>query len=189
MPSTNSFSRNITAALAVLRSAISTVSRTEMVRPGGVQYQSGQHRAAFRQAASAKVLVRLSKHGELEEAFNVTPYARREWRFVLCPPLQAQVWTSNMSRIGDPWGRVPALRSVAFARCDIYELVGARRELKPSTSLDDRVDVSKRVSWLSRLGRRKPRSKIDPSLHTNSSCVCRTRRRDARRPAIKFDKL
>ena len=64
MPSTNSFSRNITAALAVLRSAISTVSRTEMVRPGGVQHQSGQHRAAFRQAASAKVLVRLSKHGE-----------------------------------------------------------------------------------------------------------------------------
>jgi hypothetical protein len=36
---------------------------TEMVRPGGVQHQSGQHRAAFRQAASAKVLVRLS-HGE-----------------------------------------------------------------------------------------------------------------------------
>ena len=37
---------------------------TEMVRPGGVQHQSGQHRAAFRQAASAKVLVRPSKHGE-----------------------------------------------------------------------------------------------------------------------------
>ena len=24
---------------------------------------------------------------------------------MLCPPLQAQVWTSNMSKIGDPWGR------------------------------------------------------------------------------------
>ena len=27
--------------------------------------------------------------GKLEEVINVTPYARREWRFVLCPPLQA----------------------------------------------------------------------------------------------------
>ena len=44
-----------TAVLVVLRSAISAVSRTEMVRPGGVQNQSGQHRAAFRQVASAKV--------------------------------------------------------------------------------------------------------------------------------------
>jgi hypothetical protein len=183
MPSTNSFSRNVTAALAVLRSAISTVSRTEMVRPGGVQHQSGQHRAAFRQAASAKVLGVCQNTGELEEASNVTPYARQEWRFVLCPPLQAQVWTSNMSRIGDPGKADAPLRSVAFARCDIYELVGA------GGSLHDRVDVSKRVSWLSRLGRRKPRSKIDPSLLTNSSCVCGTRRRDARRPATKFDKL
>ena len=37
---------------------------------------------------------------------------------MLCPPLQAQVWTSNMSKIGEPWeGRRPALRSVAFASC------------------------------------------------------------------------
>ena len=44
---------------------------------------------------------------------------------MLCPPLQAQVWTSNMSKIGDPWGsRRQALRSVAFARCDIYDWSG-----------------------------------------------------------------
>ena len=26
---------------------------------------------------------------------NVTPYARQEWRFVLCSPLQAQVASAN----------------------------------------------------------------------------------------------
>ena len=47
-----------------------------------------------------KVLVRHT--GKLEEAINITPYARQEWRFVLCPPLQAQVRTFNMrkSRMG-----------------------------------------------------------------------------------------
>ena len=50
---------------------------TEMVRPGGVQHQSGQHRAAFRQAASAKVLVRLSKHGGTEEALRGANRAER----------------------------------------------------------------------------------------------------------------
>ena len=38
----------------------------------------------------------------------------------------------QMSRIGDPWGRVPAFRSVAFARCDIYELVGAGGSSSPA---------------------------------------------------------
>jgi hypothetical protein len=35
--------------------------------------------------------VRLSNTGKLEEVFDVTPHACREWRFVACPPLQAHV--------------------------------------------------------------------------------------------------
>ena len=64
MPSTNSFSRNVTAALRFSGQPSQLFRLLRWLAFGGVQHQSGQHRAAFRQAASAKVLVRLSKHGE-----------------------------------------------------------------------------------------------------------------------------
>ena len=56
---------------------------------------------------------------------------------MLCPPLQAQVWTSNMSKIGEPWeGRRQALRSVCIR--SLSSRVGG----EIATSLQNHLEMS-----------------------------------------------